>query len=51
MKNSVAFDPLQNVVVCSVVPFPYAMCWLNQVSQWNFEFIPSGGKVMPDVEP
>ncbi len=51
MKNSVALNPLQDVVLCSVVPFPYAMCWLDPVSQWNFEFIPRGGKIVPEIEP
>jgi hypothetical protein len=51
MKNSVAFDPLQDIVVCSVVPFPYVMCWPDPASQWDFEFTPSGGKVMPETEP
>ncbi len=29
VKNGVAFNLLQVVSVCSVVPFPYAMCWAD----------------------
>jgi hypothetical protein len=51
MKDGVAFNPLQIISVCSVVPFPYAVCRADPVSLWYLELITGSGEVVPEIKP
>jgi hypothetical protein len=51
MKHCLALNPLEIIGVCSVIPFPNAMCRIDPIAEGNLEFIPGGGKGLLEVKP